>query len=255
MIVDINAWTGHWGSLPPAGQVEAVGAALRQIGVARICLAPLDAVWCHNPHQANDLVYQAARQAEDIDPVPLLDPTIATWWQELERARAQPRLRLVKLAPAYGSYELEAADELFEALAAAGLAAIVQVRLEDPRRQHPLAQVPDLPPESVVAAARRHPDLQLIIGGAATRGLMAVSADLRGLSNLYADVSQVDGLDSISVLLEKGLGKKLLFGSHAPLFIPLAALSRVLADLDDEVAEDILRNNALKILDGSTGTD
>ena len=255
MIVDINAWTGHWGSLPPDGQVEAVGAALRRIGVARICLAPLHAVWCHNPHHANDLVYEAARRAEDIDPVPLLDPTIATWRQELERARLQPRLHLVKLAPTYGAYELEVADELFEALAAAGLAAIVQVRLEDPRRQHPLAQVPDLPPESVVEAARRHPGLPLIIGGAATRGLVAVSAALRDLKNLYADVSQVDGLDSIGVLVEKGLGKKLLFGSHAPIFIPLAGLSRVVADLQGEVAEDILCNNARRMLAGRIGAD
>ena len=252
MIVDINAWTGHWGSLPPAGQVETVRAALHQIGVERICLAPLHAVWCHNPHPCNDQVYQAARQWEDIDPVPLLDPTIATWHQELERARAQPRLRLVKLAPAYGSYELEAADELFEALAAAGLVAMGQVRLEDPRRQHPLAQVPDLAPESVVEAARRHPDLKLIIGGAASQGLRALSEDLRCLSNLYADVSQADGLDSVRLLVEEGLGEKLLFGSHAPLFTPLAALARVVADLEDEAAGDILRRNARRILDGAT---
>ena len=185
----------------------------------------------------------------------MLSQLLTHFGRYLERARLQPRLHLVKLAPTYGAYELEVADELFEALAAAGLAAIVQVRLEDPRRQHPLAQVPDLPPESVVEAARRHPGLPLIIGGAATRGLVAVSAALRDLKKLYADVSQVDGLNSIGVLVEKGLGKKLLFGSHAPIFIPLAGLSRVVADLQGEVAEDILCNNARRMLAGRIGAD
>ena len=249
MIIDINAWTGSWGTLPVVGQVEKVRESLKRIGVERICLSPLDGVWGHNPHLANQAVYQAARQWEDICPVPVLDPTIATWKEELEQARAQPRMRLVKLVPAYGPYELAAATALFEELARAGLAAIVQTRMEDPRRQHPLAQVPDLPPESVVEAAQRHPDLKLIIGGAPGAGIAAVSDALRDQPNLYAEVSQVDGMDRLKLSVEEGLGKKLLFGSHAPLFMPLAALARVVTDLGDEEAKDILAGNAQGILD------
>ena len=249
MIVDINAWTGSWGTLPVAGQVEKVRHSLKRIGVERICLSPLNAVWGHNPHLTNQAVYQAAHQWEDLWPVPVLDPTIATWKKELEQALAQPRMRLVKLVPAYGPYELSAAKALLEALARVGLAAIVQTRMEDPRRQHPLAQVPDLPPESVVEAAQRHPDLKLIIGGAPWTNIAAAGDALRDQPNLYAEVSQADGMDRLKLFVEQGLGKKLLFGSHAPLFMPLAALARVVTDLGDEEAKDILAGNAQRILD------
>ncbi len=52
------------------------------------------------------------------------------------------------------------------------------------------------------------------------------------------------------VLGGEGLEAKLVFGSHAPLFIPYAALGRVVTDLDDEATEAILNGNALRFLSG-----
>ena len=40
-----------------------------------------------------------------------------------------------------------------------------------------------------------------------------------------------------------------MFGSHAPLFIPHAALTRVITDVSDEVAGAILAGNAERLLD------
>jgi len=57
-------------------------------------------------------------------------------------------------------------------------------------------------------------------------------------------------LNAIRVLVDEGLEAKLVFGSHAPLFIPYAALGRVVTDLDDEATEAILNGNALRFLSG-----
>jgi predicted TIM-barrel fold metal-dependent hydrolase len=124
----------------------------------------------------------------------------------------------------------------------------VQTRLEDPRSQHPLALVPDLPAAEVADAAARHPDLTVILGGARTAEIRALRERLHALPRFYADVSQADGLDAVRGLVEEGLGEKLLFGSHAPLFIPHAALARVVTDLPDAAAAAILGENAIRAI-------
>jgi uncharacterized protein len=124
----------------------------------------------------------------------------------------------------------------------------VQTRLEDPRSHHPLAQVPDLPAAEVADLAARHPDLTVIVGGARTAEIRALRERLLDLPRFYADVSQADGLDAVRLLVEEGLGQKLLFGSHAPLFVPHAALARVVTDLPDAAAAAILGGNAEQAL-------
>ena len=140
-IIDINAWTGSWASFPVEGDAGQVRDQLHAVGVQRICMAPLGAAWGHNPHVYNEAVYQAASGYAEVEPVPVLDPTIPTWKGELARAAAHPGVQLVKLLPNYHQYQLAAASELLSEVAAAGLVASVQTRLEDPRRQHPLALV------------------------------------------------------------------------------------------------------------------
>jgi predicted TIM-barrel fold metal-dependent hydrolase len=250
VIIDLNAFTGTWLSHPVVGDLPNVRDSLRSYGVERIFVSPLEAAWCRNPHRFNQALYQAAAMFDDVWPMPVLDPTIATWRKELAVVVQQAKVRLVRLLPAYSPYRLSKAGALLEALVEVGLSVIVQTRLEDPRRQHPLAQVPDLPATAIAKAAARHPALTLIIGGPRLAEIRALKAHLLDLPNLYADVSQADGLDAVKVLVEDGLAEKLVFGSHAPLFIPYAALSRVLADVDDDTATKILGGNAERVLGG-----
>ena len=201
MIIDINAYTGHWSTHPVEGDLDSVRASLKEYGVDRICVSPLDAAWCRNPHRFNASVIEAAAAFDDVWPVPVLDPTIATWPEELDRVQAADRVRLIKLLPAYSQYELTEADDLLAAIGKAGLAVIAQTRLEDPRRQHPLGQVPDVPAKEIADAAERHPDLTVIIGGPRAAEITGLKDKLLGLPNLYADVSQSDGLDAVKIMV------------------------------------------------------
>ena len=253
MIIDLNAFTGTWPSHPVMGDLPNVRDSLRAYGVERIFVSPLEAAWCRNPHRFNQALYQATATFDDVWPMPVLDPTIATWRKELDAIVQQAKVRVVRLLPAYSPYCPSKAETLLEALVEIGLSVIVQTRLEDPRRQHPLAPVPDLPATAVAETAAHHPELTLIIGGARLAEIRALKVHLLDLPNLYADVSQADGLDAVKVLVEDGLADKLVFGSHAPLFIPYAALSRVLADVDNDTATKILGGNAERILGEKCG--
>ena len=251
MFIDVNAWAGPWPMLVNVPyDAASVRNSLRAYGVERINMAPLAAAWCTNPHICNPVVYTASDEYDDISPVPILDPTLPTWPKELEKAAGHSAVRMIKLLPSYGGYALAAAEDLLVETCQAGLAVMVQVRIEDPRRHHPLAMVPDLPAGDIVEAAERHPDLKLVIGGASTATLRNLAARWRALQGLFAETSQVDGMDSVKMLVDEGLVDRLLFGSHAPVFMPAAAAPRVLNDLPDDAALAIMRDNAAKLLMG-----
>jgi predicted TIM-barrel fold metal-dependent hydrolase len=44
------------------------------------------------------------------------------------------------------------------------------------------------------------------------------------------------------------MGDQLLYGSHAPLFVPLAGIARIVADVDEVEAAAILGGHAEKLL-------
>ena len=58
----------------------------------------------------------------------------------------------------------------------------------------------------------------------------------------------MDGMDSLLRLVDAGLAPRLLYGSHAPFFMPLAAVARVILDLDAETANLIMHDNASTLL-------
>ena len=65
--------------------------------------------------------------------------------------------------------------------------------------------------------AEQHPALRVIIGGTRTGEIRNLRRQLLDQPNLYTDVSQVDGLDVIKVLVNDGLVDKLLFDLHTPI--------------------------------------
>ncbi|MBM3263569.1 MAG: amidohydrolase family protein [candidate division Zixibacteria bacterium] len=247
MITDVCAWTGTWNTLDAPGDVDSVRAGLRVYGVERIFLSPLAAAWRPNPHIDNQRVYEAAGRYPNIRAVPVLDPTLSGWERELDRAVRHAATPMVRILPAYGGYTPDDLDVFCAAIGKTRLALAVQVRMEDPRRQHPLAQVPDVRVEKIADLAQRHPDLTTVIAGASTAALRNLRDKLCTLPNLYADVSQADGLDALVTLVDAEITHKLLFGSHTPLFVTASAVARVVNDLNDKDATVILSENAARI--------
>jgi uncharacterized protein len=250
MIVDLCAHLGPFTGRPAGLDAKGLSALLAPFGISRIYAGRLEALWFENPHDANHLgTGDLPPGGPPITFVPVLDPSVATWPAELDRlARAGP-LPMVRLHPNYGGYTLADADPLLDALARRGVVAQVIVRMEDPRRQNRQAQVPDVNGKAVVAAAARHASLTILLTGASTPELLTLAENLPKSRKLWADTSQADGCGAIPGLLETAWRDRLVFGSHAPLFIPYSALARVVIDLEDDAAERVLGRNALQMLE------
>ena len=242
-MIDTCTWMGHWGSLAVPGEPDEVVDMAVGAGATHVVLSSLNGVWAHSPHPANDAVYDVAEADARVLPAPVIDPTVTTWEEELQRSveRAAP---LVRWLPAYAGFEMNAADDWVRAIGQADRVLWVQTRLEDPRRQHPRAVVPDVNATEVVELACRHPEVAIVLGGAPWKALLDLAPKILSLPRCYADTSQVDGMDSVMRLVDAGLASRLLYGSHAPLFMPLAALARVIIDLEAGPAHLILHDNA-----------
>jgi len=171
---------------------------------------------------------------------------MATWEAEVGEA-VEMGAKALRLFPNYHGYSLEDVTSLWDPIHTTGLVTIIQTRMEDPRRQHPASVVEDVAVKQILELGGKRPDLKLVIGGARTGDIRSASEVLRGNENLYADVSQADGLDAVKVMVEDGLAESLLFGSHAPLFIPHSAVARVITDIDDDLADAILGRNAARL--------
>ena len=248
MTIDLFAHCGPWTrrdiGVEPAGLWDQ----LAPFGVQKVYAGRLEALWFENAHDAN-------RHAESLPPgppgvvrVPVLDPSLATWREELDRLQARGPVPMVLLYPNYHSYALDSVDVMFDALAKRRIVAQIVARMDDPRRQHRLAQVSDVAPDVVLAAAVRHPGTRILLCGAMITGLKSLAAKVGNVRNLWADTSQVDGVGAVQGLMKTAWGDRLVFGSHAPLFYPEAALGRVVLDLDDAECEAVLRGNAARLI-------
>lgn len=245
MIIDVCAHTGFWAHRPIGVEADGLAKLLAPWGVGRVFHGRLEALWLENPHDANRLPERRAPAGGvEVVAVPVLDPTIATWADELDRLAKAGPLRMVRLYPSYGSYTLAEAGALLDAVARRKVIAQVIVRIEDVRRQHRLAQIPDVAINSIIEAAERHPELTILASGISGPDLRSAAGKLPKTNNLWADTSQADGCGTVATLAESGWRERLVFGSHAPLFIPYAAMARVLLDLDDAGAGRILETNA-----------
>jgi predicted TIM-barrel fold metal-dependent hydrolase len=248
--VDLCAHCGPFERRPIGLEPTGLCERLAPWGVTRVFAGRLEALWFENPHDANRLAGPAGRPngPTEFVPVPVLDASLATWREELDRLAASGPLSMVRLVPSYHGYTLAQADPLLAALSARKVVAQVLVRVVDPRRQHRRAQVPDVPAAEVRDAARRHPALRVLLSGATTPALNALAHALPEQNNLWADTSQADGVEAVKGLVAGPWRDRLVFGSHAPLFVPEAAFARVVLDLDDADAERVLRGNAAALI-------
>ena len=224
---DANTWTGRW----PFAFIEehtprSLAAHLRDHGISRALVSPLDAVFAPEPAPAN---YQLLRTTEgmgNLVPVPVINPALANWREELAEGAADPRVRAVRLLPAYHHYRLgaRAVDELAAELIRRKLRLIVQVRLIDERHEYHSLSIKPVPAADLGALVRRHPRLRVLASGLLRSEILAVLPKNPGL---MADLSFAEWHDTLPHLLARVPARQLAFASHTPFLVTAAARAKL----------------------------
>ena len=224
---DANTWIGRW----PFAFIEdhsarSLAAHLRAHGIGRALVSPLDAVFAPEPGPANRQLLRTTVGVAPLEPVPVINPALANWREELARVADDRRVRAVRLLPRYHNYRLNtpAVRELMGELRQRKLRAIVQVRLIDERHEYHAMNLKPVPSAEIGAFLTAHVRDTVLASGLLRAEVLPLAAKHR---NLLADLSFAEWHDTIPHLLAKVRAEQLVFASHTPFLVTSAAVDKL----------------------------
>ena len=225
--LDANTWIGRWPfAFLDVHTARSLAGELRRHGIDRALVSPLDAVFAPEPGPANRDLLRTTRGIAMLVPVPVINPALANWRDELAGVAADPRVRAVRILPAYHNYRLShrAVHELAVELVRRQLGLIVQVRMIDERHEFHALTIKPVAVGDVSAFVLRQPRANVLASGLLRSEMLSL---LPTHPALLADLSLAEWFDTMRHLLAKVSAKQLVFASHTPFLITAAARAKL----------------------------
>jgi len=224
---DASTWIGRWPfSFAEAHTPHSLAAHLKKHGIGRALASTIDAVFAPAPQPANRALLAATRAFRTLIPVPVINPALASWRDDLAEVAHDRRVRAVRLLPNYHGYRLDlpAVDDLIAALRRHRLRLIVQMQLIDARHEYHALTIKPVPADDLAALLRRQRTLPLLASGLLRPDLMKLA---RRHANLLADLSFAEWHDTMEHLTARVPARQLAFASHTPFLITAAARAKL----------------------------
>jgi uncharacterized protein len=226
-LFDATTWVGRW---PFAFLPEYDGAGLRRAlereQIGRALVSPLGAVFAPEPSPANRELLITTRRQPGLIPVPVINPVLPNWQEELDRVAQDERVRAVRWLPSYHDYTLSgrAVDSCLEELTRRRLRLVVTARLIDERHEYFALRIKGVPAAKLGAWLARHADLPVLVTGLYYREILTLAPSH---PHLLADLSLAEWDRTAERLIETVPARQLVFGSHSPFLVPAAGVAKV----------------------------
>src|SRR6185437_4591595 len=126
----------------------------------------------------------------------------------------------IRLHPNYHGYQLDdpLVPKLLAAAAERKLIVQIAVTMEDERTQHPLVQVPHVNLAPLAKVVENTPGLRLVLLNAFRSLRPEVRDQLVAAGEVYFEIATLEGIGGVGTLAGQIDGKRILFGSYAPVF-------------------------------------
>lgn len=251
MIIDSNAFLGHW-AFRWLRNNDAAGllAMMDHFGIDRACVASADAILYRDSHAGNEqLGEETAAHPNRFWCYATLNPMYAGWERDLATC-VDWGFRALRLYPYYHEYTLDSleASRIIGAAREAGLPVSVPMRVIDVRQRHWMDTVRNLDLEELLRTAEAHPNTAFVL----TEGLLNMPAGdtlwarLRDV-RVYIEISRMTSVltNNIGVMVSELGASRVLFGTGYPFKTPSAAFLKVeVSDESETVKQQILSGNA-----------
>lgn len=230
MLFDVNCYYGTW-PFTCCGDFTApnLAAHLARSGITRAAVSPFGAVFHPEPMPANRAMGRALRRVAALSPLPVVNPGLANWREQLRECREEFGATAVRLFPNYHHYRLRSPklDAFMAEAAALGLRLVISVRLEDERGRYFALKIKGVPGADLAAFLERHPGHAPLLTGLSVGELLKLAVER---VNFSADLSYTENMTLAEMLRGKIDSSRLMFGTNSPLYSAQAQTAKLTAN-------------------------
>jgi predicted TIM-barrel fold metal-dependent hydrolase len=276
MLLDINAYVGHW----PFKQLQYNTCSklldrMNNFGVDVSVISNLNGIFYKNTQSANEELYDEikseSRFKDRFIPFGVINPIYAGWRDDLEISMTKMGMKGIRVYPKYHDYEIADPSliELVKRARDSGLPVAFDIRMVD-SRQRSWMDIPvfegnaavksdvttkEWAVRNIVPVVREVPDAKyFILNVANSFDLNEEDLKLFRKADILFDTSgrEISGENKLSAIVERFGKDKFAFGTHSPILDYLTSRLRIesmkAAEADEETKELIRSGNAKRIL-------
>ncbi len=256
MIIDANAWLGHW----PFRQlrhndVPGLLGLMDANAIDMAVVSSIHGIFYKNCQRANEELAEAVKGHRDrLIPFAVLNPNYPGWQRNLRLCREHLDFRGLRLFPAYHDYTLTDASslEMIGAATEMGMPVSLPMRVVDVRQRHWMDTERNLTVPEIEAVVKACPDTSFIILNALGLESSSVFAGNReGGRQVVTDLSRMTAVmgNNIGAVIDAYGAESIVFGTGIPFKYPRPALLKVeVLQADEAQKEKILSGNLRRIL-------
>lgn len=234
MLVDSNAYVGHWPFKHlQYNTCETVLGRMNQFGVDAAVLSNLNGIFYKNTQPANEELAARIRAkrafADRFIPFAVINPVFGGWKDDFDTCVTRLGMRGIRLYPQYHGYELTHPNlvELVKRARDRGLPVAFSLRMVDSRPSSWLDITQEWSLKDLVPIVRQVPDAKyLIVNVANSTQLTDEDQQLFRQANVLLDTSGRH-ISNLGELLLRFGQTKFAFGTHSPILDYLTGLLRV----------------------------
>lgn len=234
MIIDTNAYLGHWATRRLRyNNPEGLLTLMDRAGITKACVSSASAILYRNSQSGNEELAEMIEAHRDrLIPIAVINPAYAGWQRDLKWCCQVLGAKGLRLYPSYHKYTLHdtCCAELIKAAIEMGLLITIPIRQEDYRQRHWLVNAPDVSLADITTLVAAHPKARFILlEGAGYLGSDLVKRAKNLPPNYWIEISRPDAVytNEIGHLLKALGADRLVFGSGIPFKYPEPAVLRI----------------------------
>jgi predicted TIM-barrel fold metal-dependent hydrolase len=228
---------------------------LRKWGVAQAWAGSFDALLHRDTGAVNErLAADCTEHGQNLlIPFGAVNPMLPDWAEDLRRCHEQFRMPGIRVHPNYHAYALKepAFLKLLQMATERNLIVQIVAWMEDERTQIPALQAQPVDLLPLISMLEKMPKARVTVlnGFVSLRSVQLPWDRIRRLDNLVFDISMLEQLMGVKVLVEAIGVERVVFGSYSPMFyFESASLKLREANLSAQQTAAILNGNASRWL-------
>lgn len=254
MLLDINAYIGHWAFRQLRyNRAETLIQLMDKNKIDKAIVASINGTLYKNVHSANIEIAEETKQFRDrIIPFATLNPMWAGWREDLRICAEDLGFKGLRLYPQYHGYSItdKIALEIIDIATEYNWTVQIPMTLVDRRQRHKWDLAEDIPPSDFERLVTLRPIAKLMFLNSFGINPDKMPSDGNFLIDIANPYYQTLLRREIPKLIEKVGAKHIALGTDMPFRIPEAALLKLrLLDISEENKENIAWKNAIEMLE------